>query len=213
MAKLDDQKTGRIIYSVQSILSSFGIKDLEVIGKIDVLSDKRYFKLRTIETRQTWKLSELCVKSTDLGQDVRSCCQVMERVDFDINVFEEGQRIGYIDSDCRFLFEAAPDLRTCVGWAVATDVGHSERSPLDPFHYDLDQAVERITSLLGTSPLPEGSLKEFFFRTFQPMVSEIMAWNKGSRYGGGYCTWGPLYWEVGTRLLWGKSHPGFPILC
>jgi hypothetical protein len=49
MAKLDDQKTGRIIYSVQSILSSFGIKDLEVIGKIDVLSDKRYFKLRTTE--------------------------------------------------------------------------------------------------------------------------------------------------------------------
>lgn len=120
----------------------------------------------------------------------------------------ESEYIGHIDSDSRFYFRAAPDLRTCLAWAVATDLGQTR--VLDG--YDLEADVERLSNAIRRAPFGQADemIEAYFFDTWMEReVQEVYGYQRSSQFSGGYCTAAARLWQVGTRTLLGNEHPGF----
>ncbi|MFH0857345.1 MAG: hypothetical protein V1848_01195 [Candidatus Magasanikbacteria bacterium] len=118
------------------------------------------------------------------------------------------EEIGYVDSDGGVRFTTAPDLRTCVGWAVVTDMGR-ERT-LEKFN--LDYETNKLEYAMRAAPnlSDENVLRKYFFEgTWHTAITEVMAYGKGSRFGDGHCPVLNLFWTVAMRSIHGREHSGF----
>lgn len=195
--------------NIAANLAKMGLEDPTVIGKINIKKEAYGTVVRVVET-DPMKLSELCGRATDIrykGIEVDKAGG--EIVDLNIHVFMDAVEIGYVDSDAQFNFKAARNLRDCVGWAVATDLGQER-----VLSYDLDVQVEALGRSIRMAPPLEAEfadvLKDFFFSgAFAQEVMKTMQYQVASRFGDGYCGVKTLFWRVGTRTLRGQEHEGF----
>lgn len=196
------QKTAFILAN----LKNFGVTDVVVTGKVDVRS-ARGDTVRAVALGSI-SLALLCATSSDVLSDICKAAEKGESVGCNIDVLKDGEPIGYIDSNGRFKYTAAPDLRTCLAWAVATDRGQHE-SVTD---YDLDSEAKNVADTFSLAPPLVGYdeyLKPHFFGEFWATVACAIGNNKGSRFSDGYCGVMCLLWQVGTRTIRGLEHKGF----
>lgn len=112
----------------------------------------------------------------------------------------EGGCIGRIDSDGDFDFDEAPDLRTALGWKIATDGG---RGGLEK-EFDLTAAAQNILATIRS----HGTSNEAFFGPYFGVLGSILVAGHTSRFGDGHCGAAIPLWRVATREL-GMPHEGY----
>lgn len=172
--------------TVQNIgenLKRFGLADLVVRGEFPM--GEATAKVEAI------RLSDLCYYESHRH----------------VNIFINGKKIGWI-ADGTFRFTAAPDLRTAVGWAFATDAGR--QYVLD---YDLDTEVGLLISAFRMAPPldDEEAVKKFFYDFKNDYWKQI---DRMVKMGSQYCSSSAvahLIWHVATRTLRSKEHPGYEL--
>lgn len=191
------------IQNILANLSAFGLKDMNVIGKFGIRADFDGPVLRMVELKMT--LAGMCGDASNFRYKLSELAKG-EMPDSYIQVEKDGQRIGYIDSDRQFNFTAAPTLRECLGWAVATDFGQVQL-----LKFDLTAETRSLEQTISAGPFDEPSmLDEYFFEgAFDEQVQKTVEYHRSSRFADGYCGVKNLFWQVGTRTLLGKEHPGF----
>jgi|GEM_PF-4700099 len=174
-------------------LRRFGLEDIEVTGagKIRYL----YSDERTTITTGAMPLSQMC-------GDVWPNINIRgDRCILDTNVLQNGVKIGHVNSDHTFHYTAAPDLRTALGWLVATDLGHGKIIR----GFDLDRAARELEEVLRQAPAGnnEGANRRFCLDVFQYRVHRMFEDNHLSRFGNGGHEDFLTLWGVGTRALYG----------
>lgn len=194
---------------IRENLARFGIEDPQVTAKLDIARKHGGATLRTVEMGPDL-LSNFCLPfgvwpTGELSTD--------EEARLKMAIFLGGEQVGYVDSDGQFNFTAAPNLRVCVGWAVATDWGR--QNLLDG--YNLDYEVNKLEYAVREAPPLDGSaddlLRHYFLNgVWNFAVLEAMAYEKGSRFGNGHCAVKTLYWMVATRTIRERLHAGFPFI-
>jgi len=112
-------------------------------------------------------------------------------------------KIGWIDDDRRFHYEAAPTLREALGWAIATDGGRDHLIE----YFDLDRAARDILDAIRTN----GVGRETFFGAYFEVLKKIFVCGRTSRFADGYCGHVHTLWHVATREL-GKEHEGYSFM-
>jgi hypothetical protein len=189
---------------IRTNLKRFGIEDMTVTG-ILYLSDNRptptggvHFREGPEVGRVKMLLSDLCgLRFSGLAEKFG----VGPRdVSFRVKIKKEGKFIGWIDSDGDFDYKAAPDLRTALGWKIATDGGREYL--ID--YFDLDQATKSILETIRSN----GKSKKAFFGPFFEAIQRVFVSEWTSRFGDGYCGAAPTIWRVATREL-GEEHRGY----
>jgi hypothetical protein len=117
-----------------------------------------------------------------------------------IAIEQNGRAVGNIDCDGRFHFVAAPNLRTALGWSLATDGG---RERLIEF-FDLDQAANALLSVIRAN----GVERVVFFGPYFETLAHIFVSGRTSRFGDGCNGPASTLWRVATREL-GEEHFGY----
>lgn len=121
-------------------------------------------------------------------------------VNLHVRVLRDGQMIGRVDSDGDFNYTAAPDLKTAIGWKVATDGGRTMLIE----GFDLDSAARMLLETIRLN----GTYKEAFFGPYFNALKKIFVYEKTSRFSDGYCGAASTLWRVATREL-GQEHEGY----
>lgn len=123
--------------------------------------------------------------------------------EFSLGIYvDEGPRIGYVDSDNRFRYTQAPNLRSALGWALATDGGRVRAVALSR---PLDELCDELKLVMRHTS------KRTYFDLYHPRLAGIFDYENGSRFGDGYCGVSPVLWSLGTREN-GLEHPGYPFM-
>ncbi len=205
------QLPSEIAAQIAESLRRFKIEDIPVIGRTMLLEGgQKATPIRIIETGPV-RLTQLCAQA---GLWREHCVprnrSAYERVRPTIDVVHEDVLIGTIDHDYIFSYSNAPDLRTCVGWAVATDQGRWHL-----FEYDLDRTIQAITRSLQKLGDPSVAsrgevMKVYCEGEFGEAIRVHLRQGNGSHFIGG-CTEEAknAIWRVATRTLFGQEHAGF----
>lgn len=187
---------------IRANLKNLGIEDMTVVGVLYYSDDEcTPGRVRFRDGKEAGRiemlLSDLCGLrynglAKQLGVEPKD-------VSFRIDIEKDGKKIGRIDSDGDFNFEAAPDLRTALGWKVVTDGGRVRQIEF----FNLEQATGALLDTIRTS----GIEKEAFFGPYFEMLQRVFVYEQTSRFGDGYCGAATTLWRVATREL-GQEHPG-----
>lgn len=179
---------------IRANLQAFGLEDLEVVG---VLTDRD--SGQEIGRSEPVALSELC------GLRYRRLAKKLgldpQQAGFEITILGDRIVIGRIDSDGDFDYEAAPNLRTALGWKIATDGG---RERLIEF-FDLDRAARSLLDTIRAN----GTEREAFFGPYFDALKRVFVYERTSRFADGYCGAADPLWRAATREL-GQEHEGYP---
>lgn len=180
---------------IRTNLQIFGIDDMLVTGFL------RSRDGQLLDGKEVL-LSELCGLRSHgfaerLGVDGRD-------VEFCIIVKQDGLPVGHVDSDGRFNYEKAPNLRTALGWQIATDGGRVRL--IEFFH------LEQAATLLLDTIHDNGTSKNAFFGSYFAALSKVFVYKSTSRFGDGHCGAAMTLWHVATREL-GEEHPGYTFVC
>lgn len=108
-----------------------------------------------------------------------------------------------VHCDGDFDYSTAPDLRTALGWKVATDGGRERIIE----GFDLDEATRCILAVIERHGTDKGN----FFGSYGTVVQETIVVDRTSRFGDGYCGAKTVLWQVATRQL-GVAHEGYPFM-
>mgnify|MGYP001610153397 CR=1 FL=1 len=196
--------------NIRASLRLLDLHDLKVVGKKRMMPSG-YDPLHNgkaelvVLTPETLLLSELCGGGQQLarnrGMDLRTYSYCIE-------VFQGDAYIGYVDPLGRFSYAAARDLRTALGWAVATDLGQER-----PLTYDLPLEAGRLEAEIrhGIRGKSEAELETFFFADWQHAVRRALAQGKGSRFENAHLALQIELWRVGTRRILSRVHIGFAV--
>ena len=175
-------------------LKRFGLEDIIVTGTIGVRNSYTY-EHTTIELGPM-HLSQMCGNVWATINKRRS-----DEIDLSIRVFSNGTKIGVVDSDNSFHYSAAPDLRTALGWNVATDLGH-----MKVLGFGLDSAVKGLETVIRKAPVDgdEKAILNFYLGAFKTQLSHTIVYQRTSRFSDGYM--GPLglLWRIGTKTIHGR---------
>lgn len=206
------QLPSEIAAQIAEGLKGFGLEDIPVVGRTMLLEgDREHTPIRIIETGPT-TLTLLCAQA-DLWCEhcVPRNRSAYERVRGTLEVLRQDELIGMIDLNHVFSYSAAPDLRTCIGWVVATDLGRRRL-----FDYDLDVAVsaiaESVRGLGNLSTAPRGEVMKVYCEgAFGEAVRVHLRQDHGSRIIGSGSTQEAkrAIWQVAVRTLLGQEHAGF----
>lgn len=188
---------------IRANLEAFGIQDMTVTGVLHYSEKDRALNGRFRKGEEAGRiemlLSDLCgLRYSGLAEMFNA---ELEEVFIHIDVVQDGKVIGLIDSDGDFDYEAAPDLRTALGWKIATDGG---RVCLIG-SFDLDQATTWLLDTIRAN----GIEKEAFFGTYFATLKRVFIYRRTSRFADGRFGAATTLWHVATRAL-GKEHPGYP---
>lgn len=182
-------------YVIRANLRRMGIEDMVVTGVLSMRDGGAELG------RTDVLLSDLCSLRYSglaimLGFDLK-------KADFHIKVEKDGNVLGHIDSDGDFNYFGATDIRTALGWKVATDGGRVRI--VDGF--DLDTVSKWLLQDVS------GDISEDNFRNgyFAKTVKEAFVADKTSRFGDGYCGAKVVLWYVATRQV-GTPHDGYQIM-
>ncbi len=206
-----DQLASRLYWEADALtphlirdnLARLGIQDMIVIGVLYFSNNERFpngvrFRDGREAGRVEMLLSDLCGLrhgglAKRFGVDPG---KVSLRIAIELN----GKCIGHVDSDGDFDYEAAPNLRTALGWKVATDGGRVRLIE----GFDLDEASRRLSEVI----LRFGICKTVFLGPWMKALEKVFVYEKTSRFGDGYCGAANTLWRVATREL-GQEHEGY----
>lgn len=179
--------------TLRANLDKFGLEDIIVTGTIGVT---RNYKKVDVQIGPM-HLSQMCGKVWSTIKKRRS-----DELALSITVFRDGERIGFVDSDHRFHYNAAPDLRTALGWIVATDLGHVK--VLHGFH--LDGEVKQLEAVIRNAPTDgnEKAVLNFYLGAFKNQMARAIKYERTSRFGDGYMGALGLIWGIGTTAIHGR---------
>jgi hypothetical protein len=189
---------------IRANLENMGVKDLVVVGVLHFSDNKRIeggirFRDGNEAGRAEMLLSNLC------GLRYRGLAKQfgveLKDVSLRIVVEQNGKVIGHIDSDGDFDYEAAPDLRTALGWKIATDGGRERLIE----SFNLEQEAASLLDTIRTCGVSE----EAFFGGYFDTLKRVFVYKHTSRFGDGYCGAATTLWRVATREL-GEEHAGYP---
>jgi cold shock CspA family protein len=178
-------------------LNRFGLEDIVVTGTIGVVRrDLNYHHEKTAVQLGPMHLSQMCGNIWATLQKRRT-----DEADLHIEVYHNGQRIGTVDSDHRFHYSAAPDLRTALGWIFATDLGH-----VKVLGVGLDSAVKGLETVIGKAPVDgdDKALSNFYLGAFKTQLSQTIVYKRTSRFGDGHMCALRLLWAIGTKGVHGR---------
>lgn len=178
--------------TLRANLERFGLEDIMVTGTIGVTRNWE----KVVVQLGPMHLSQMCGKIWSTIQKHRS-----DEIALYIEVFQDGKRIGKVDSDHRFHYTAAPDLRTALGWILATDLGH-----VKVLGVGLDSATKGLETVIRKAPVDgdEKAVLNFYLGAFKTQLSHTIVYERTSRFGDGYM--GPLglLWRIGTKAIHGQ---------
>lgn len=109
-------------------------------------------------------------------------------------------KIGFIDSDGRFHFKTSSQLRTALGYMIATDGGRTRLVS----GCNLEQTSASLLDVIRS----DGTSREIFFGSFFEALKKIFVYDRTTRFGDGYCGAATVLWQVATREL-GCDHSGY----
>lgn len=188
---------------IRANLDRMGVNDLTVIGVLHYSDDKPIpggieFRDGKEAGRVEMLVSDLCGLgysgvANRLGIESR-------KLSFYIVVEQDGKEIGYVDSDGRFRYKAAPDFRSALGWQIATDGGRVSLIE----NFNLDEASEMVLSTIRVNGVEQNA----FFDPYFAALSRVFVAGHTSRFGDGYCGAAITLWRVATRQL-GEEHRGY----
>jgi len=178
--------------TLRANLDKFGLEDIMVTGTIDVT---RNWERVTVQIGPM-HLSQMCGDIWATIQKRRS-----DEIALHIEVFQDGARIGTVDSDHRFHYSAAPDLRTALGWVIATDLGH-----VKALGFGLDSAVKGLETVIRKAPVDgdEKAMFNFYFGAFKTQLTHTIVYKRTSRFADGYMGSLNLLWRIGTKAVHGR---------
>lgn len=177
---------------IRANLERLNLEDIEVTGVL-VGNDRK-----TRLGQEQMLLTDLCgLRYRGLAKRLGVAMTDMALM---VIVEKDGASIGVIDCDGDFDYESAPDLRTALGWKIATDGG---RTSLIEF-FDLNKAASSIIDTVNNDGVSE---KAFFGAYFQTL-KRAFVYGRTSRFSDGYCGAATTLWRVATRVL-GNEHPGY----
>lgn len=182
---------------IRANLETLGINDMTVSGVLHYgIAGGGYLRDGREVGRAKMLLSDLC-NLRYLGMSARFGVEP-RNTSLRIEVEQNGQVIGYIDSDGRFHYEAASDLRTALGWWIATDGG---RVCVIKF-LNLDQAAAALLDTIRHNG------EEVFYGPYFAELRTLFSSRTTSRFGDSYCSAATILWQVATRELFGEKHNG-----
>lgn len=188
---------------IRANLQNMGINDMQVTGILYFSNNLRtpngvHFHDGEEAGRITALLSDLCgLRYANLAKKLGVDEQV---ISLHIVIENDGKVLGKVDCDGDFDYSAAPDLRTALGWKVATDGGRVRIIE----SFDLDGATKMLTEIISSD-----QSEEVFFGAYFQALKKIFISEHTSRFGDGYCGAATLLWRVAIRQLFGKEHPGY----
>lgn len=173
-------------------LRSMGVEDMAVTGSVCFYDGNE-------AGRADMLLSDLCgLRYSGLAEHLGV---EPSNVAVTIVVEQNGKVIGRVDSDGDFDYEAAPDLRTALGWKIASNGG---RVRIVEF-FNLDQAAVALLDTIRT----HGVGKEAFFGSYFETLKRVFVDGHTSRFGEDTCSSAATtLWHVATREL-GEEHRGY----
>lgn len=125
-------------------LDLFGIDDMEVVPTVRIIrNDSDLRELIRIEKLEPMKLTRLCADAREIRySEVDHNRDDWEAVDSIITVSSTttGSQLGFVDSEGVSYLKEVPDLRTCLGWIVATSIGREGLL----IGYELDEEAEKL---------------------------------------------------------------------
>ena len=191
-------ETPRLNETLRENLKRFGLEDIIVTGTIGIVRRVHHYNHeKTAIQVGPMHLSQMCGRVLATIKKGRS-----DQADFNIDVSQDGVRIGHVDSNHRFHYTAAPDLRTVLGWVVATDLGHVK--VLHGFH--LDGEVKQLVAVIRNAPTDgdEKAVLNYYLGAFKSQLARAIKYRRTSRVVDGYI--GPLYllWAIGTKAIHGR---------
>lgn len=179
---------------IRANLYRFDLEDTDVTTELEERNSER----RIATLMEPEPLSNFCgMKFHEIAQRLGIDIGTIK---FAVYVKREDKEIGRIDSDGRFMYRSAPDLRTALGWSIATDGG---RERIIDF-FDLDKASQSILALIHE----EGVSEKTFFGHYFKLLQTIFKYEQTSRFADGYCGAADDLWHVATRQL-GNEHSGY----
>lgn len=177
-------------------LKNFGLEDFVVTGKIRVRNTA--LNEDTAVEVGPMRLSQMCgnVWETIKKRPGDS------RGNFSIRVYREGAPIGFVDSDHRFHYAAAPDLRTALGWVMVSDLGPYKVLTL--FH--LDNEVKGLETVIRKAPVEgdEKAILSYFSGAFTSQLKRMFKYEITTRFSDGYMGVREMLWKIGTKAIHGK---------
>lgn len=188
-------KAPQLNETLRANLAQFGLEDILVTGLIQVTRRGAKTTSSSVELGPM-HLSQLCGSVRGLLNTRRS-----DEMAGWVQVLQDGQSIGVIDSDKRFHYSAAPDLRTALGWALATDLGQTK--VLSPV---LDSATKGIETVIRKAPVDgdEKAVLSYYTGTFNTQVQRTFVYQKTSRFADGHFGPRDTLWKVGTKAIHGR---------
>ncbi|MFA5186266.1 MAG: hypothetical protein WC551_07305 [Patescibacteria group bacterium] len=169
-------------YVIRANLANLGVQDQVVTAVLMDCSEKEWGKVEML-------LSDVCGLRGDGIASKLGISEENER--FYVLVQRDGKRIGRFDID---LSLDGVDLRTAMGWAVATQIELVE-------FFDLDRAVSALLEVVRDN----GTSREAFFGPYFGTRSRIPQLKDFSGAA-------IMLWKAATREL-GKEHDGYDFLC
>ncbi len=184
-AKYDLEAEALRVQLVQRVIENFGIADMTVTC---VLMDTKRQKRGQAEML----FSEICVFGVS---------GLAERLHVDhmdasfVIIQKDGVEIG--NRSIGIHFNAAPDLRTALGWLIAN---YGERYYGIEF-FDLDKATQMILDTIRSN----GTDQDAFFEPYFEAVKRVFGHN-----GPTCCIVAQTLWKIATREL-GEEHEGYSV--
>ena len=117
-------------------------------------------------------------------------------------ILHEGNEIGFVDDNLIFHYEKAPDVKTALGWGLASD-GGANNSLVD---VNLDTLARKLETAIH-----QGTGEEIFTGVWGDAIREAFQYRTTSRYSSGYCLHRAPLWKVATRTVLGEEHPGYEL--
>lgn len=191
---------------IRANLEAFRLKDKLVTGVLFYADNKLtprglLFRDGKKAGRVEMMLSELCV----LGYSGLAGRLNLDpnKVSLKILIEKDGQVIGRVDDDGIFHYEVAPDLRTALGWYVATDGGRVRLLDFNP-----DEEAKRLLETIRFN----GTERQAFFGPYFAALQQFLVYDLTSQFSDAYCSAAATLWRVATRELLGKEHPGYAFM-
>jgi cold shock protein len=161
-------------------LKKFGLEDFTATAVVSARDLQTQKQLEVQIVNSLSKLSGDVISGLDRLRKYR-------KISHEVAVLRDGVRIGHIDDDGRFHYTGASDLRTALGWIVATGVGRFKAV----HGFNLDGVAKGITTMISKTPANSKS-------DFESHVAKVFPKVGCNRQHYGV---EPLLWEVGVRTL------------
>lgn len=200
---------------VRDNIKRMGISDIEVIPRgVGHGDDGSLIETADLLNNPT-PLSEVCSRFFNLST------RASEALSHDhpalhlmhiIRIYQDNELIGHVNSDRRFSFTAASDLREAIAWSLVTDVDPRSWERIDPVV--AERILKAVDLALKCAPphTAPAALKDYYEMIWLPLL-KLYTQDKTlfGRYNDTLLNVAQEWWKIGFLHIRGIEHPGFDL--